>query len=229
MNIDVNSVLTGCFIVTRLWPTQREGGIKVSQCVPVNPVLLQTLCCFHYPYIDLHADMIERHIQSWIHSDLQGIQVHSHRCEPQEHPDLWLHIEMAGIHSQEFPTQFIPKYYWGQTHAYLPIYWGIQHQSHRGKKHIYPCSSHNAFLGIQAHRSRSSRCSILAQTAVWQGLKALSFWAVSQNLLHMQHGRYRHAAQGLCGRCLPVGSSFQGLPTLPRMILNCRLCWEEQR
>lgn len=39
------------------------------------------------------------------HSDLWGIQVHSHRSKPQEYPDMWRCVDMACMHFHPFPIR----------------------------------------------------------------------------------------------------------------------------
>lgn len=61
-------------------------ALVLGLCKP--SLIYRRLTCFLHPCTDLHGDMGDWHIhQSRIHSDLQGIQVHSHRSKPQEHPD----------------------------------------------------------------------------------------------------------------------------------------------
>lgn len=69
--------------------------------------------------MNLHGDRADWHIhQSWGHSGLQGIQLHSHKTEPKEHPDTWSHVGEAGTYIHQFPTQsshqniFEDRYTW---------------------------------------------------------------------------------------------------------------------
>ena len=101
-NIDVNSVFTGCIIVTRLWAVKRHQGLTVCPCESTACTVTVLVVSSIHTKTSMETWLTGAFIK--VHSGLQGSNVYSHKSKSQEHPDMWHHVDMAGIHIHQFPS-----------------------------------------------------------------------------------------------------------------------------